>query len=130
MSEVKNDWKAKSNTIEKNLRGAYLQWDKDLLRDRINQRVDIMLESGAIDEVAALKNPSTTCEKAIGIPQIKSYLAGEIDLSECKERIAAATRQYAKRQRTWFSKESWLTPCPITPDTAMKDLAERLAGTL
>ena len=130
MSEVKNDWKHKGDAIEKNLRGVYLQWDKDLLRDRINRRVDIMLESGAIEEVAALKNPSATCEKAIGIPQIKSYLAGEIDLSECKERIAAATRQYAKRQRTWFSKENWLTPCPIDPDTVMKDLAEELARKL
>ena len=130
MSELKNDWKHKSDAIEKNLRGVYLQWDKDLLRDRINRRVDIMLELGAIKEVAALKNPSATCEKAIGIPQIKSYLAGEIDLSECKERIAAATRQYAKRQRTWFSKENWLTPCPIDPDTVMKDLAEELARKL
>lgn len=130
MSEVKNDWKHKSAAIEKNLRGVYLQWDKDLLRDRINRRVDIMLESGAIEEVAALKNPSVTCEKAIGIPQIKSYLAGEINLGECKERIAAATRQYAKRQRTWFSKENWLTPCPINPDTVMKDLAEELARKL
>ena len=130
MSELKNDWKHKSDAIEKNLRGVYLQWDKDLLRDRINRRVDIMLESGAIEEVAALKNPSATCEKAIGIPQIKSYLAGEIDLGECKERIAAATRQYAKRQRTWFSKENWLTPCPIDPDTVMKDLAEELARKL
>ena len=130
MSELKNDWKHKSDAIEKNLRGVYLQWDKDLLRDRINRRVDIMLELGAIKEVAALKNPSATCEKAIGIPQIKSYLAGEIDLAECKERIAAATRQYAKRQRTWFSKENWLTPCPIDPDTVMKDLAEELARKL
>ena len=130
MSELKNDWKHKSDAIEKNLRGVYLQWDKDLLRDRINRRVDIMLESGAIEEVAALKNPSATCEKAIGIPQIKSYLAGEINLGECKERIAAATRQYAKRQRTWFSKENWLTPCPIDPDTVMKDLAEELARKL
>jgi tRNA dimethylallyltransferase len=130
MSELKNDWKHKSDAIEKNLRGVYLQWDKDLLRDRINRRVDIMLELGAIEEVAALKNPSATCEKAIGIPQIKSYLAGEIDLTECKERIAAATRQYAKRQRTWFSKENWLTPCPIDPDTVMKDLAEELARKL
>ena len=64
------------------------------------------------------------------IPQIKSYLADEIDLSECKDRIAAATRQYAKRQRTWFSKENWLTPCPIDPDTVMKDLAEELARKL
>jgi len=130
MSELKNDWKHKSDAIEKNLRGVYLQWDKDLLRDRINRRVDIMLELGAIEEVAALKNPSATCEKAIGIPQIKSYLAGEIDLTECKERIAATTRQYAKRQRTWFSKENWLTPCPIDPDTVMKDLAEELARKL
>ena len=68
MSEVKSDWKEKSSKIEKNLRGAYLQWDRDLLRERINSRADEMLATGAIEEVTALEKPSDTCEKAIGIP--------------------------------------------------------------
>ncbi|BDS05299.1 hypothetical protein NT6N_03390 [Oceaniferula spumae] len=113
MSVVKSDWKKAGEAIEKDLRGAYLLWDRDVLRERINRRTDIMLENGAIDEVANLLNPSVTCEKAIGVPQIRSHLAGELTLEECAERIAAATRQYAKRQRTWFGKESWLTPCPV-----------------
>ena len=120
MSVLKNDWKKSSAEKEKNLRGIYLLWDRELLRQRINHRARIMLDSGAIEEVATLQNASVTCEKAIGIPQIRSHLDGTITRDECEERIAAATRQYAKRQRTWFSKETWLTPCPIdeltTPD--------------
>ena len=80
-----------------------------------------MLEAGAIEEVASLDQISGTCEKAIGIPQIRSYLAHEISRDECEERIAAATRQYAKRQRTWFSKEKWLTPCPVI-ETGVPDV--------
>ncbi len=113
MSVIKSDWKKVTTEKEKHLRGIYLLWDRELLRQRINLRAKIMLESGAIEEVAALQNASTTCQKAIGIPQIQLFLAGEISRNECEERIAAATRQYAKRQRTWFSKETWLTTCPI-----------------
>lgn len=112
MSVIKSDWKKVTTEKEKHLRGVYLLWDRELLRQRINLRSKIMLESGAIEEVASLKNASTTCQKAIGIPQIQLFLAGEITRDECEERIAAATRQYAKRQRTWFSKETWLTTCP------------------
>ena len=114
MSSIKNDWKKTSAEKEKKLHGFYLLWDRELLRDRINRRAEIMLDSGAIDEVAALKKPSATCKKAIGIPQIQRHLAGEITRKECVELIAAATRQYAKRQRTWFGKETWLTPCPVS----------------
>lgn len=113
MSEVKSDWKKAGTQIEKNLRGGYLRWDRELLRDRINRRTAMMLGEGAIDEVSDLTAPSVTCEKAIGVPQIRAHLAGELTLEECTERIAAATRQYAKRQRTWFGKESWLTPLSI-----------------
>ena len=127
MSELKSDWRKKSNEIEKNLRGFYLQWDRDLLRERINSRVDEMLAHGAIEEVAALEHPSTTCQKAIGISQIQSYLEGDIELDECSNRIAAATRQYAKRQRTWFGKENWLTPCTIDLATNMTKLASELS---
>ncbi len=117
MSVLKNDWKKNAEQIEKNLRGIYLLWDRDELRHRINQRAGIMLESGAIEEVKNLTNASETCVKAIGVRQIRDYLEGILTLDECEERIAAATRQYAKRQRTWFGKEKWLTPCPVDSKT-------------
>jgi len=130
MSEVKNDWKNKNKKVEAGLRGAYLQWDRDQLRERINHRVGQMLKDGAVEEVAALKTPSTTCKKAIGIPQLYSYLEGDINIEECRERIAAATRQYAKRQRTWFGKENWLTPCPVDELADMQKLASKISRKL
>ncbi len=125
MSEVKSDWKSASESIGKDLRGVYLVWDRDLLRQRINARTEAMLDQGAIAEVSAITHASVTCEKAIGIPQIRAHLAGELTRAECAERIAAATRQYAKRQRTWFSKETWLTPCPVSQTTDMAAVAKQ-----
>lgn len=127
MSEIKSDWKRASNTIEKDLRGMYLLWDREALRQRINQRAQIMLDNGAIEEVASLTHLSDTCAKAIGIRQIQAHLNGDLNREECAERIAAATRQYAKRQRTWFGKETWLLPCPIDGDTDFKQLAREFA---
>lgn len=130
MSEVKSDWKKKNKQIEARLRGAYLQWDRDRLRERINKRAAQMIDDGAVSEVAAIDALSATCTKAIGIPQIRSYLKGDITIDECRERIAAATRQYAKRQRTWFGKENWLTPCPIDEDTDIHVTASELSQKL
>lgn len=127
MSDVKSDWKQNCDTVEKNLRGVYLLWDREQLRQRINHRAKIMLNQGAVEEVAALVNPSITCEKAIGVPQIRAHLAGEITLGECEEHIAAATRQYAKRQRTWFGKENWLTTLPMDKTSDISRLARALA---
>jgi len=112
MSVIKSDWKKTSAEKEKYLRGIYLLWDPELLRQRINLRATQMLNSGVIEEVAALDHASATCEKAIGVSLIRQLIAGEITRHDCEERLAAATRQYAKRQRTWFRKETWLTPCP------------------
>ena len=130
MSEVKSDWKKAGDKIEENLQGIYLLWERETLRQRINLRAEMMLTSGAIEEVEALRNTSATCEKAIGIPQIRAHLSGELTREQCSERIAAATRQYAKRQRTWFSKEKWLTPCSITKDTDMYELSHQLSSVL
>lgn len=126
MSDVKCEWKQASEKIQEHLRGVYLLWDREALRQRINRRTELMLNQGAIEEVSALGNASITCEKAIGIAQVRSYLSGELTRPECAERIAAATRQYAKRQRTWFGKEAWLTPCPISEQTNMATLASEL----
>ncbi|MDC0088117.1 tRNA (adenosine(37)-N6)-dimethylallyltransferase MiaA [Akkermansiaceae bacterium] len=123
MSALKSTWKEANEEVEKDLRGIYLIWDTKTLRQRINLRSEIMLSSGAIEEVENLPAASVTCEKAIGVPQIRAHLAGEISLEECTELIAAATRQYAKRQRTWFRKETWLTACDIDEHTDMAQLA-------
>ncbi|WP_018968639.1 tRNA (adenosine(37)-N6)-dimethylallyltransferase MiaA [Rubritalea marina] len=124
MSEIKNDWNAESDAINATLRGALLQWDAEALRQRIRQRTKIMLDSGAIEEVRQLIEPSLTCEKAIGIRQIRGYLNGEISLQECEDQVFYATCQYAKRQRTWFKKEHWLTPLPCDDNVHTGQLAD------
>lgn len=108
MSELKNDWANTSKEIESQLRGYVLNWEAETLRKRIHRRTTSMLESGAIKEVQNLTQPSITCEKAIGVEPIRRYLEKEITLERCHELIFFATSQYAKRQRTWFKKESWL----------------------
>lgn len=89
--------------------------DRAVLASRIDRRFGAMLRSGAIDEVKALLalrlSPAMPVMKAIGVPQIAAMLAGEMDEAEVIERGAAATRQYAKRQMTWFRNQldaSWL----------------------
>lgn len=124
MSEIKNDWKNASELIEQSLQGAIIQWETSQLRQRIALRTKQMLTSGAIEEVANSTTFSTTCEKAIGVPQIRSYLAGEIDKARCEEKIFFATCQYAKRQRTWFKKEKWLFPLMYDHTTSVEEAAD------
>ncbi|MFA3915417.1 tRNA (adenosine(37)-N6)-dimethylallyltransferase MiaA [Ruegeria hyattellae] len=79
--------------------------DRDWLLDRIARRFDAMLAGGALDEVAAMRacyDANLPSCKAIGVPEIIAYLDGKIDLETARERATVATRQFAKRQRTWF----------------------------
>ncbi|MBK1832682.1 tRNA (adenosine(37)-N6)-dimethylallyltransferase MiaA [Roseibacillus ishigakijimensis] len=108
VSQLRRDWK---QPPPPGLRGIYLDWPREELAQRIAQRSELMLAGGAIEEVAALPSNATTSSKAIGVKEIKDYLHGKNSLAETGERITIATRQYAKRQRTWFRKEGWLTPC-------------------
>ncbi|OOY08883.1 tRNA (adenosine(37)-N6)-dimethylallyltransferase MiaA [Thioclava sp. F36-7] len=83
----------------------HLDPDRDWLAERIDRRFDLMLEQGALDEVRAVEpiwDPNALWAKAIGAPELIAHLHGELDLSEARERAQAASRQYAKRQRTWF----------------------------
>lgn len=88
--------------------------DRAMLHQRINGRFEKMLEQGAEDEVRALLAldlpPEMPIMKAIGVSQIAAMLRGEMSRAEVIERGAAATRQYAKRQMTWFRNQmdgSW-----------------------
>lgn len=106
VSSLRSDWEQPDPP---DLRGLYLDWPREELADRIAQRTEIMLAQGALEEVAALPPQAPTASKAIGVSEIRAHLAGELTLAETSERITIATRQYAKRQRTWFRKEKWLT---------------------
>ncbi|WP_290887208.1 tRNA (adenosine(37)-N6)-dimethylallyltransferase MiaA [Hoeflea sp.] len=83
--------------------------DRAILHARINSRFAGMMEEGAIDEVKQLVSldvpPQHPAMKAIGVSQISDYLAGRHSLDEAIDLASAATRQYAKRQMTWFRNQ-------------------------
>ena len=99
----------------------YIEMDREILYNRINKRVEIMLKLGLIEEtkkvieiIANKKNVSyeeilknydeITALQAIGYREVIAYLKNEIDYEEMKEKIKQNTRRYAKRQITWFKK--------------------------
>lgn len=78
---------------------------KDWLNPRIERRFDQMLDAGALDEARANLpgwNPAHLSAKAIGAPELIAHLNGEISLAQAREAAIIGTRQFAKRQRTWF----------------------------
>lgn len=92
-----------------------LDLPKEVLNERVNIRVDEMIKQGLLNEVKQLKE-KYGCEiysmSGIGYREICQHLNGEISLSEAIEEIKKNTRQYAKRQRTWFKRNKnirWLT---------------------
>ena len=88
-------------------------YDRSKLYDRINLRVDWMMEAGLLDEAkAVLSNPRLkTAYQAIGYKALKRYFDNEASLEECIQSLKMSTRRYAKRQLTWFRRDeriNWL----------------------
>ncbi len=103
-----------------------IDWDREILYDRINKRVDIMVEDGLIEEVCDLLNRgydrNSTAMQGIGYKEFYAYLDGEQTLFETLEQIKMNSRRYAKRQLTWFRRNKnihWLSPCGNVADVAM-----------
>lgn len=87
--------------------------DRSLLYERTDKRIDMMLEKGLLSEALEFpeSEPGRTAFQAIGIKEMLPYIRGEKTLEECTERLKQATRNYAKRQLTWFRKNgkiNWL----------------------
>lgn len=100
---------------------------------RIARRTAAMLRGGALDEVRAVagKPLSATAAKTLGLPQIMQHLqGGESDTDQLQADIHLATRQYAKRQRTWLRREDWLTPLAAGAAATPAGLAGRIAQQL
>ena len=108
-------WKTRKglDTKKYEIRIFGLNKEREGLYRDINQRVEDMFSQGLVNEVKNVlaKNPSLTCRQAIGIKEIQGHLAGQYDLERAKEMIKKNTRNYAKRQLTWFRKDKriiWL----------------------
>ncbi len=105
--------------------------DKELLYEKINSRVDKMIELGLLDECRALwergllSNGSTASE-AIGYKELIPYFEGRASLDECVEELKLATRHYAKRQMTWFKRKSSYHTIYIDEENALERAKEVL----
>lgn len=92
---------------EFNVEWVGLNFPREILYDRINKRVDLMIERGLIDETKKLLQKHgriSNITDTIGYREVLSYLDGELSLDEAKDKLKQNTRNYAKRQLTWFRK--------------------------
>ncbi|HCY86219.1 MAG TPA: tRNA (adenosine(37)-N6)-dimethylallyltransferase MiaA, partial [Desulfobacteraceae bacterium] len=97
-----------------------LEMDRDRLYDRINRRVDIMLDQGLLNEVNTLVEKGYSLNlksmQSIGYRHMGMFMQGEVDWEEAVRLLKRDTRRYAKRQFTWFRKEPgliWVSPKDI-----------------
>lgn len=104
--------------------------DRQYLYDRINKRVDIMIENGLVKEAEDMlkSDMSETASKAIGYKQLKPYFNNEATLEECIDRIKLETRHYAKRQLTWFKRNSSIIWLNIDELTSTEEQLDYIKG--
>ena len=94
--------------------GVFVFRERAELYERIDRRVEEMFAEGVAEEVRALRDLGSTAEKALGLREIQALLAGEISQPECIGKIQQATRRYAKRQLTWFQRQSNFEPLNLS----------------
>jgi tRNA dimethylallyltransferase len=94
--------------------GFFVYRDREELYARINQRVEAMFESGVIEEVRAAEEVSSTASEMIGLSEIRELLQGRMSLLQCIAEIQQATRRYAKRQLTWFRRQTNFLPLNLS----------------
>jgi len=105
IDERKDLWQ--KNESKYNFLVVYVDMPRDLLYDRINNRVDKMVNAGVLNEVKMLydmQDKSVTACQAIGYKEFFEYIEGTKTLEQCTELLKQKTRNYAKRQITWFKK--------------------------
>lgn len=102
------------STIPGTARGVFLFRDRDELYERINRRVEAMFENGVVEEVQAAGAVTSTASQMIGLREIRDLLAGKTSILQCVAAIQQATRRYAKRQLTWFRRQTNFEPLNLS----------------
>ena len=100
---------------------------REVLYERINRRVDVMLEDGLLEETKQLLDEGVfdvnlTAAQAIGYKELLGYLRGEETLIEATENLKTATRRYAKRQLTWFGAKPYVVWVDMEKDGSLRSL--------
>lgn len=106
--------------------GGVLVWEREALYARINARVHTMLAAGLLAEVAALPALGLTAAKAIGLREMQAHLRGEMALEAAVDSMQQATRRYAKRQVTWFRRETWLQTICLDAESTAESLSNSI----
>jgi tRNA dimethylallyltransferase len=109
--------------------GVFVFRDRNELYERINQRVETTFEHEAIEEVRTAGATSATASQMIGLREIRELLAGKKSLPQCIAEIQQATRRYAKRQLTWFRRQTNFLPLNLsflTHNEAVKWISLRI----
>ncbi len=134
MSALQQQWSAASPRFPHLL--VVLNCARPALIERIERRVDEMIEAGWIGEVRRLLHsgysPDLHCFKAVGYREIFAHLSGELTLEQTRSQIKARTRQFAKRQMTWFRKERdahWIEFNGRDAGQALEEIENLLAST-
>ena len=105
-----------------------IDWERSVLYERIEKRVDEMINAGLVDEVKSLLNAGYSKDlnalNTVGYKEIIAYLEGEYDLNRAVELIKRNTRRFAKRQLTWFRKDERIHWFKIKNRNELKGVAE------
>ena len=113
-NKTEQEKESRKKEVEYDYRVFAINWDREVLYDRINKRVDIMIEQGLIEEVKEILkkyDEFPTAMQGLGYKEVVQYLKGEYTKEEMIEKLKMETRRYAKRQLTWFRKSKqiiWL----------------------
>ncbi len=113
-NKTEQEIESRKNEVPYDYKVYAINMDREVLYDRINRRVDIMVEQGLIEEVKEICNKYKkypTAMQALGYKEIKEYLDGKLTKEEAIRKVKQETRRYAKRQLTWFRKNKqtiWL----------------------
>ena len=115
-NKTEQEKESRKNGVKYDYKVFAINWDREQLYERINKRVDIMIEQGLIQEVEQLLEKYSefpTAMQGLGYKEVVEYLQGQTTREEMIEKIKMETRRYAKRQITWFKKNKqtiWIGP--------------------
>ena len=113
-TKTEQEIESRKKPVEYDYHVFALKWDREVLYERINTRVDQMIEQGLIEEVKEILKKHKkfpTAMQGLGYKEVVEYLEGNATKEEMIEKIKMETRRYAKRQMTWFRKNKqtiWL----------------------
>ncbi len=105
-----SDWKS----VKVDFPGVFVFRERDELYARINERVEKMFERGAVEEVRRSREMSGTASKMIGVREIRDHLEGKMSILQSMAKIQQNTRNYAKRQLTWFRNQTNFEPLNLS----------------